>query len=113
MKTIISPTNHRTRYFMCKFCPERTRCSAFTAINRAVNGAVHRRRNQLGKVAGVAPTALRELRSGSQSQPLPNLHRAGVAVQTASVSFWKCLLLSSYIFPSYLSLLYKYIYYLT
>ena len=39
MKAIISPVNHRTRYSMIKFCPERTQCSAFTAVNRAVNGA--------------------------------------------------------------------------
>ena len=53
---------------------------------------------ELVKVAGVAPTELQGLGGGSQSQPttLPNLHRAGLVVQTTPVSFRRRFLLLIY-----------------
>ena len=62
----------------------------------------------LVKVDGVAPTELQELGSGSQSHQSPNLHRARLVVQTAPVSFRRCLLLLLYMLLSYLSIFYQY-----
>ena len=61
----------------------------------------------LVKVAGVAPTESRELGGGSHGlNVLPNLHRAGLVVQTAPVSFRRRFLLFMYTFLSYFSTFY-------
>ena len=74
--------------------------------------SVSNRGPELVKVAGVAPTELQELGGGSQFQPttvlLPNLHRAGLVVQTAHVSFRRRFSLLIYTFVSYLSIFYQY-----
>ena len=65
-------------------------------------------KSELVKVAGLAPTELQELGGGSQTQPTPILHRAGIVVEAAPVSFRRRFLLLIFTFLSYLSIFYQY-----